>query len=616
MLPAKPKSGLSDTSTNKKMTATPKVSKLGKGECTKSNSGPSSPVPKPRLLNDRSPKSANSRTTGERQSPKSGTPDKQPQARKAAAELQAQLDALQEDVKKAREQLAGVEQEKIRALDELNDAKRSADEANEKLRDAIASQKKAEESLQLERLRADESEQAGIESCRKLETIQNQQSVDASVLLSVTQELERVKHELAMSTDAKNSATSIVERDTRKVESEPSRRKAELLQLQLKESNQSKESSLKSLAHVMQQLEESNALLQDAESEIATLKGKVGSLEIEVARYKGDFEESNRHFDLAQLEMQDLGQTVELLKHELQRMANDEKDATSNIQRLSKERDKLLDDLKAAKDETEEVKKAMAGLTSALHEVSMEARELQERLLTKSSDIEDAHAKIEQLESARRNTEEMYEVMLDEARYEIACLRKAVERLESEAKNPTDECDVGDLKVETTNVIECPKEVEHEEQTAKEDGVKMSIQLRLLEQSKAQENGGLSLQKTNGLPNHENKIKDGQLKSETLLSKLKDCRADDSEVEKEKEHVETETWGTRATTEKDIRSDGDQEADSVDDELEPKTDSFEQLDDLMIENIDNVGTLPKQQQKKKAFLGKFGRLLKKKTDHN
>lgn len=130
------------------------------------------------------------------------------------SELQAQLTLAQEDLKKVKEKLAFEEKEKARALEELEEAKKAVEEANEKLEDALLSQKLAEESSELDKFRADEVEQSAIEAAQKKEeewldelgNVRKQHAVDVAALISMTQELQRVKQELVMITEAKNTA--------------------------------------------------------------------------------------------------------------------------------------------------------------------------------------------------------------------------------------------------------------------------------------------------------------------------------------------------------------------------------------------------------------------------
>ncbi|XP_010941243.1 WEB family protein At3g02930, chloroplastic [Elaeis guineensis] len=671
MLPSKSKSGLSDTPNNKTRPATPRVSKHGRAGSTRSDSALPSPVQKLRLSVDRSPKSVESKPAT-----KTKRTDKQPRTLKGS-ELHAQLDVAQEDLKKAKEQLASVEQEKIRVLEELKDAKRLADDANEKRKEAIVAQKRAEESFEIEKFRADELEQVGIQAAQRkeeewkkvLENIRNQHAVDVSALLSVTQEIQRVKQELEMATEAKNSALShaddamkIAEINAEKVEllsgevnrlqslldskleavnneaaemvkkldsevdalkqelertkaaeekliemesfseglrieladakkaesdsttlAEEWKKKADLLDVRVEELKQSEKSLSDSLAPAMKQLEESNALLEDAESEIATLKGKMESLETEVARHKTDLDESHRCLYLAQQEALDIVKTVEALRSKLQMLEeeklqalNNEKDAASNIESLTEERNKLIDEVNIARDEGEKVKKAMEGLASALHEVSTEARETQERLLTKQAEIEDAHAQIERLKSALKNTKERYEVMLDEARYEIVCLKKTVERLETEAKSLTGEWEdkelnfmtaikksdeeLASLKVEMAKMVDALTGAEREAKAAKEDAARMITKLREAESTviaaneAAEEAKAESLRLKESLLDKENELQsitqendDLRIREAAALEKVKELSALLTEATAKK----TEENGELSNSEKD-----------------------------------------------------------------
>ncbi|CAL1412269.1 unnamed protein product [Linum trigynum] len=215
------KTGLFQTPT-KPSPATPRVSKLNRG-ATKSDADSPSPLQSSRLSLDRSsPGSANSKPTANsaiRRPAKAATPPEKPQARGVpvkGSELQAQLSALQEDLKKAKEQISAIEKEKDQAVNELKNAQKAAEEANGKLQEALVAQKQAEEDSEIEKFRALELEHAGIEAVtvkehelqKEIESVRDQHALDVATLLSTTQELQRLKQELVMTTDAKNQALS------------------------------------------------------------------------------------------------------------------------------------------------------------------------------------------------------------------------------------------------------------------------------------------------------------------------------------------------------------------------------------------------------------------------
>ncbi|XP_074565795.1 WEB family protein At3g02930, chloroplastic-like [Curcuma longa] len=614
MLPSRSKSRSSEASNGKATPPTPKVTKTTRNGFSKLDSelpspvvklsSPpvqklSSPVPKLRSSIERSPKSAESKPPTP--SKNSTTAEKQKRTLKDS-ELQLKLVVVEEELKKAREQLASMEKEKIHAVEQLEGARRLADEANEKLQEAIVAKKKADDNLEVEKFHADELEQAAIAASQKrenefqseLESIQKQYKMDASALLCVTQELQKLKLDLENATgekkvalseaaDAKKTAemngekmdvlarevshlkflldsklddvnkeaaemikklnvdvaalqleleraktaeerlwemeTSVEQlqmelTDTKTVESDTFKqanglaKEVAYLKSRLKEVNQSEKSAIESLAITMKTMEEGTALLQDAETEIVVLKGKIESMEIEVASYQNNLKEADRKMGLSQQETVSLGKTVYLLKVELTKLEEERSQAlgkcnvsASEIESLLMEKTKLIAELNASKDEGENVKKAMEGLAAALHEISTEARENQEKLLTEQSEIEEHKVQIEQLNSEIKNAEERYEVMLDEARYEIVCLKKTVERFETEKSNSNTEWEakelnfinaikksydeIASLKVEMAKVVDSLKLAEQEAHTAKADGVEMLNKLTQVESAAA-----------------------------------------------------------------------------------------------------------------------------------
>ena len=104
------------------------------------------------------------------------------------------MNLAQQDLKKAKEQLIQAENEKLKAVDDLKEAQRVAEEANEKLREALVAQKRAEENSEIEKFRAVELEQAGIETVKKkeeewqkeIDSVRNQYALDMDSLHTTT----------------------------------------------------------------------------------------------------------------------------------------------------------------------------------------------------------------------------------------------------------------------------------------------------------------------------------------------------------------------------------------------------------------------------------------------
>lgn len=473
--------------------------------------------------------------------------------------MQTQLNLAQDELKKAKEHVALIEKEKAKALEELKEVQRAAEDANEKLRDALVAQKRAEESSEIEKFRAIELEQSGIEAAQKkeeewekeLEAVRNQHALDVAALLSTSQELQRIQHEVAMACDAKDQALSHADDATKiaeihaekvqilsaeltrlkalldsKLETEASennkmvsqlkeeigflreelekakggfeeklaekeasieqlnveleaakmaesyarslveewKNKVQDLEISVEEANKLERSASESLTSVMKQLEESNDLLHDAESEVAALKEKVGLLELTIGKQKGDLQESEHHLDEVKGENSEMGKMIDSLKTELNtvkeektRAVNSEKLAASDVKSLLEEKTKLVSDLKSSKEEEEKSKKAMESLASALHEVSAEARDTKEKLVCIQIEHENCESQMEDLKLVLKATNEKYETMLDDAKHEINALAAAVKQSKNEYENSKAEWEQKEL-----HLVDCVKQSEEE----------------------------------------------------------------------------------------------------------------------------------------------------------
>ncbi|XP_004511414.1 WEB family protein At3g02930, chloroplastic-like [Cicer arietinum] len=543
---------------NKTSPATPRVSKLGRG-VTKPESESPSPLQTSRLSAEKSsPRSLNSKPVVERKSPRPTTPADKPIPRVAkSSELQTQLNVAQEDLKKAKEQLIHAEEEKEKAIDELKEAQRVAEEANEKLREAMVAQKRAEDDSEIEKFRAVELEQAGIEAVQKkeeewqkdLESVRNQHALDVAALLTTTQELQRVKHELVMTCDAKNQALSHADDATKiaelhvekaeilsaelirlkglldsKLETEANeskivlelqmeiealkqelekakgykeelaeketyieqlnvdfeaakmaesyahsvldecRRMVEELETKVEEANKLERSVSFSLDSVTKQLEGKNELLHDAESEISSLKEKVGMLEMTIGKQREDLEDSERCLLAAKEESLEMSKKIESLESEIETVnkekaqaLNNEKVSASSVQTLLEEKNKLTNELEICRDEEEKTKTAMDSLASALHEVSAEAREAKEKLLANQAEHESYKTQIQDLKVVFETSKEKYESMLNDSHHEIEVLTSSIDNSKMEIENSKVE-----WEQKEHHLVSCLKKTEEE----------------------------------------------------------------------------------------------------------------------------------------------------------
>lgn len=433
---------LSDTSNNnniKASPATPKIgSRLSRGVSkSESESGahnpritvdrsPRSVTSKPSTPDWRSPSSVTPKTNSDQRIRKSATtttPDKQPPPTPTRAlkgsELQAQLNVIQEDLKNAKERLVLLEKEKAQAIDEFKEAQKSADEANEKLREALVAQKRAEENSEIEKFRAVEMEQAGIESAQKkeeewvkeVEAVRNQHAADVSALISATQELQTLRQELTMTCDAKNQALSHAD-DATKV-AEIHAEKAEILSAEL--------AKLKSLLDSKIDVESSAS---EKHEMVMELKSEVESLKIQLENAK-KFEEMvvEKEGLIEQLNV-DL-EAAKMAEYYACNLMEEWKSRVEELEERVSEANKLE---RSASESLETVMKQLEGNNDMLHDAKIEITSLKEKV-----------GLLEMTIGRQRNDLEESEKRFAPVKEESSVLKKKVESLTSELESLKEE---------------------------------------------------------------------------------------------------------------------------------------------------------------------------------
>lgn len=329
--------------------------------------------------------------------------------------MQAHLSFVQEDLKKAKEQIVLVEKEKEKAIDELKEAQRVAEEANEKLREALVAQKRAEENSEIEKFRAVELEQAGIESAQKkeeewqkeLEAVRNQHALDLAALLSTTQDLQRVKQELAMTCDAKNQALSHAD-DATKI-AEIHAEKAEILSAEL--------TRLKALLDTKHETEtsENNKMVLKLNSEIESLRQeleRVKTYEEKMIEKEAAIELLNVELEAAKMGESYARSLLEEWKHKIE-----------ELEMRIDEANKLE---RSASESLDSVMKQLEGNNDLLHDAESEIATLKEEVGLLEITIGRQKGDIEELEhhldSANKGTSEM-EKMVESLKSELETVK-------------------------------------------------------------------------------------------------------------------------------------------------------------------------------------------------
>nr|GLL28310.1 WEB family protein At3g02930, chloroplastic-like [Ipomoea trifida] len=459
-------SALPETPNNKPANATPRASKASRDAAAKSDTGSPSPLQAPRSV-DKSPRSVVSKPSVERRVSKIGTPpDKKPTRILKPSEIQAELNIAHEDLKKAKEKLALVEKEKSQALDDLKEAQILAEEASEKLREALMAQKWAEESSEIEKFRAVEMEQAGIEAAQKkeeewhkeIEAVRSQHALDVAALLSATQELQRAKDELAMTSDAKNQALSHAEDATKIAEIHVE--KVEILSAELVR--------VKSLldSQIATEANEKNKLVEEMNLEIETLKNefeKAKTFEMEVMEKEAILEQLNVELEAARMSESYAHNLVEEWKNRVEELEAQTAEAHRNERSASESLESAMKQLEGSNDSLHDAKSEISSLKEkvGLLEISIarqkvdleesdrnlkmakeEASEMTNKVESLSSDLETAkEEKIQALsneklaaESVQKLLEEKHKFLgeLESSKAEEEKNKKAMENLASD----------------------------------------------------------------------------------------------------------------------------------------------------------------------------------------
>ncbi|KAI3762339.1 hypothetical protein L1987_52767 [Smallanthus sonchifolius] len=456
--------------------ATPRVSKLARG-VTKSETDSPSPLQSTRGSVERSPRSVASKPTVDRRSPKISTlgekPAPSPRGVQKGSELQAQLTALQDDLKKAQEKLVLVEKEKAKAIDDLKEAQKLSEETNEKLHEALVAQKHAEENIEIEKFRAVEMEQAGIESAQKkdehwekeLESVKNQHAADVAALVAATQELEKVKQELTMTCDAKDQALTHADDATKIAET----------QMEKVETLTNEITRLKGLLNSKfeSEADKTNKMVSELNLEIETLKSEVNQSEKLVLDLKAEIE-------TLKSEGQETDKLVSELKSEVECLKSEEKELKSEIETLNQEvrkakvyKEKLVHieasfeelnvELEAAKMSESYARSIMEEWKTKVEELDLQAEEAKRLERSASSSLESMVKDLENSNGLLRNAEaEIFSLKEKTGLLEMSNVRQKGDLEESERT-------LQKMKLEASEMAKKAEILKNELETVKEE---------------------------------------------------------------------------------------------------------------------------------------------------
>ncbi|XP_002525180.2 interactor of constitutive active ROPs 2, chloroplastic isoform X1 [Ricinus communis] len=421
----------------RKSPATPRTARQLKTPGSDSDSV-SSPNPANRTPKDKSPK------VTERRSPRSPAIEKKRPSR--VSELESQLAQLQEDLKKAKDQLNTSESWKRRAHQEAEDTKKQL---------LTMSAKLEESEQQLMELSA--SEDARVQELRKishdrdkawqseLEAVQKQHSMDSAALASAMNEIQKLKGQLEMVMQSENTQTKHAESahadlQGLRMELTETLSLVEKLKNELSDCRESEAQALELVSKTEKQLEIAKATAEMHRSEGSKAMEAYNSLSLELEQSKTQVKSleeliSKLKADLANTDGKLVNSTVDTGPPQ----ESEENDGTNQ----------LISELNSLKFE-------LGQLRSALE--ASEAR-YQEEYIQSTLQIRSAYEQVEQvkLESRKRETE--LEAELKNAKSNIEELRAKLMDKETELQNISEENEGLNLKFEKNQPSERESEL-------------------------------------------------------------------------------------------------------------------------------------------------------------
>lgn len=378
------------------------------------------------------------------------------------SELETQLANLQEELKKAKDQLNQSELCKKRAHEEAEEAKKQLAEMTEKLQDSekqLDEISASEESRLQELRKVSQDRDKAWES--ELEAVQKHHSVDSAALLSAMNEVQKLKNQLekvseSEANQAKYAESAHNEMLSLRLELSETLAIVEELKNQLNDSKDSEARALETASQTCEQLETVKSTeetlrseklkavedydsltmeLEKSKAQVNSLEGVVSKLQVNNGNSEGDVNDDNRE------ELNCVKMEVEKLRRELEgaekRYQEEYIQSTLQIRSAyelveqtkteSCEKVAILEaELEKSKAEFEDLKAKLLEKDAKLQKISEENNNLNEKL-----------EKTELTTEKEKDTEDVTEVSKLEAHLEE--LKLVMSEKETELKNVTEE---------------------------------------------------------------------------------------------------------------------------------------------------------------------------------
>ncbi|CAG7880683.1 unnamed protein product [Brassica rapa] len=400
--------------------------------------------PNPKI---RTPKAQSPKVVADRRSPRTPINEIQKKRTGKTTEVASQICQLQEELKKAKEQLSASEASKKEAQDEANETKHQLMEINASEDSRIDELRK----LSQERDKTWQSE---------LEAMQRQHAMDSTSLASAMSEVQKLKAQLSESESLENNlrmelseTLSLVEElrgevyDAKEGEARAheivssTEKQLEIANLTLEmlrsdgmqmseacnalttELEQSK-SEVKSLEKLVRQLEEDSSSVEELKEEINAARDEISQLksavEVTERRYQEEYVQSTMQIRSAYEREAELGEELKRTKGEREALHERLMDKEAKLRILADENELL--NLKVKETEGREV-------TSELKKVESDLMDKEMELQSVMSQNESLRSEMEKMRSDKNKALERVESLKEEADKSVKRGEKAMEEL-------------------------------------------------------------------------------------------------------------------------------------------------------------------------------------------
>lgn len=371
--------------------------------------------------------------------------------------MESQLAQLQEDLKKAKDQLNSSESWKRRAHQEAEEAKK----------DLLAMSANLEESQQ-QLLEISASEEARLQELRKisqdrdrawqseLEAVQRQHSMDSAALASAMNEIQKLKVQLEMvaeskATQAKNVESAHAEIGGLRMELSRTLSLVEKLKTELHDCKESEAQALEVISKTQRELEEANATAEMLRSDGINAMGAYNSLSLELEQSK--------------VQVKSMEELVSKLQADLvDSNSNKLVDPTDNCKTVQENGEN--EDANQLKAELNFLKLEVGQLKAALDAAEIR---YQEEYIQSTLQIRSAYEQIERTKSESCKREAELEAEVEKSKAHIEVLRAHLTDKETELQSISDENQELNLKIGTNLSSEKEAELTMELQKSEAD---------------------------------------------------------------------------------------------------------------------------------------------------